>query len=165
MSTLRDSKGRFVKVSVDDRKMKALVKKLGVLASKKVRVGVLGSKGGNEDRDGITMVELMAIHEFGSPAANIPKRAPIKGTFDKLEVQREQAKLSAKLMDRILDDKITIDQALELLGTWGAAQVKNRITNEDIPPPLKPATIAKKGSTKPLVDTGRLLGSITHEVE
>jgi hypothetical protein len=30
-----------------------------------------------------------------------------------------------------------------------------------VPPPLKPATIARKGSSRPLVDTGRLLSAIT----
>jgi phage virion morphogenesis protein len=47
-------------------------------------------------------------------------------------------------------------------------QTKRRIASEKTSPdgaawaPLKPATVAKKGSANILVDTGRLLGSISH---
>lgn len=33
-----------------------------------------------------------------------------------------------------------------------------------IPPPLKPETVRRKGSSTPLIDTGQLIGSITHQI-
>lgn len=150
-------------IKIDARVFDKLVKKIGALAHKSVRVGVLSAKGGNEDRDGISMVELAAIHEFGTE--DIPERSFLRGTFKDASVRREQVKVSTSLAKKIINDNMSVDQALELLGTWGVSKVKGQITGPGIPPPLKPATIAAKGSNRPLVDTSRLLGAINHEVE
>lgn len=37
--------------------------------------------------------------------------------------------------------------------------------NSNIPPPLKPETIKRKGSSTALIDTGEMLGQITHEMD
>lgn len=131
------------------------------LAKAHVKVGVLASKGGNADHDGITMIELAAIHEYGSPAANIPERSFIRSAFEK---KTELNAFVMKLAKAIAENKLDARRALHMLGTWAAAKVKKNITERDIPPPLKPKTIARKKSTKPLVDTGRLLNAITYEV-
>lgn len=154
-----------VQVKVDTKVFDKLAKKIGKLANKTVRVGVLASKGGHEERDGITMIELAAIHELGSPAAGIPERSFIRSTLTKHPSRVKQTQVSAKLAKKIIAGKMNIDQALNVLGLWAATQVKKGITTEDIPPPLKQSTIDAKGSTKPLVDTGRLLNAIQHEVE
>ena len=128
-----------------------------------VKVGILASKGGNSDHGGITMVELAAIHEFGAPSANIPERSFIRRTFS--EKSKDMAKVVTGLTKKVASDSLNINQALEILGAWGAAQVKNTITGEHIPPPLKPETAKRKGSTRPLVADGQLLNSITWEVK
>ena len=57
---------------------------------------------------------------------------------------------------------------MEAIGATVEAQTKRRIASEKTSPsgqawaPLKSSTIAKKGSANIMVDTGRLLGSITH---
>jgi hypothetical protein len=142
------------------RKIRAQVSALG---RTHVRIGVLGSKGGNASHDGITMVELAAIHEFGSPAAHIPERSFIRRTFD---VERVAVSaMSAKLAKAVVARRMDHTRALGLLGAWGASAVKNIISKgQHIPPPLKPATVARKGSDRPLVDTGRLVGAIQFEV-
>lgn len=131
-----------------------------------VKVGVLASKGGNARVEGadITKIELAAIHEFGSPAANIPERSFIRAT---LEIYRaELVAFQSKLAKAIVLQRITPAQALKMLGEWAVAKIRARITEGDgIPPPLKPRTIARKGSSRPLVDTTRnLLGAISYEV-
>lgn len=128
-----------------------------------VRVGVLASQGGGATHPGsdITMIELAAIHEFGSPAAGIPERSFIRSTF------ADQNKLLTVLRGvakSIVEGKSTIKRGLGLVGVWAAAAVKATITEGKVEPPLEASTIAAKGSSLPLVDTGRLLGSITHEV-
>lgn len=110
----------------------------------------------------IFLVELAAIHEFGSPAAHIPERSFIRRTFDTKHT--EIRALATKLAAKIVDGKMDIDKALTVLGQFCAAEVKKTITRDRIPPPLKPATIEAKGSNRPLVDTGRLLGAISYEV-
>lgn len=129
----------------------------------KARVGVLAGKGGERthaDSD-LTLVEIAAIHEFGTE--NIPERSFIRRTF----YERAASGLRAKVADitrAIILGAVEVRQGIGLLGAWGAAEVKNTITQTDIPPPLAPATVAAKGSSKPLVDTGQLLNAITWEV-
>lgn len=129
-----------------------------------VKVGVIASKGGNAPASSgdISLVELAAIHEFGAPAAGIPERSFIRSTMT--EKKSELVAVQTKLVGKIIAGSLTVDQALNVLGTWAAAEVKKSITSKDIPPPLKPKTIAAKGSSKPLVDTGKLLNAISYEV-
>lgn len=152
-------------VRVDDRVWRQLKRKFGKeLAKKHVRVGVLASEGGRENHDGITMVELAAIHEFGSPAAGIPQRSFIRETFEQASTRDAQKKLLDKLAGAMLKNKIEPDAALALLGTWAVNEIKQRIRS-GIPPKNAASTIAKKGSSTPLVDTGRLINAVTHKVE
>ena len=54
-----------------------------------------------------------------------------------------------------------------MLGQTGeaiAGQLRESIINLT-EPPLAPATVARKGSDKPLVDTGHMLASVDYEVE
>lgn len=129
-----------------------------------VRVGVLREKGGDATTDeGITMVELATIHEYGSPAARIPERSFIRAAFRDAKVV---AQITKPLAREVMIGKLPLTTALDKLGAWGAARVKNFVTQGDhIPPPLKDATVEKKGSDRPLVDTGRMIGSINWLVD
>lgn len=135
-----------------------------------VKVGVLAGAGGEaKHSDSISMIELAAIHEFGSPAANIPERSFIRSTFERTEVRAALNKAAAKAVKVILAGKLTGEQALGQIGAWAANQVKmtirNRMTTGPAEQALATDTIIRKGSTLPLVDTGRLLGAITWIVE
>lgn len=130
-----------------------------------VLVGVIAAKGGDEPAadGGITMIELAAIHEFGSPEAGIPQRSFIRSTFNRNDVRREMGELAGKLVTKVIHG-MKLQTALGLMGAWGTAQIKNTINNRLTTGPenqeLKPATIKAKGSTLPLVDTGRLINAI-----
>ena len=61
-----------------------------------------------------------------------------------------------------------IQQAAARVGNYGASEVKKGIVS-GAPggqkfAPLSPITIARKGSSKPLIDKGDLVGSITYQV-
>lgn len=151
------------KVRVDDRVWREVRDNAIDLGKAHVKVGVLSSRGGDAAVEGgITLVELMAIHELGAPAANIPERAPIRKTFaDAPWLPPLLKKLAKAVVTLRLDER----QALDILGQEGVTQVRRTITDgEGLPPPLAEATIKAKGSSRPLVDTGRLLGAISHEV-
>lgn len=135
-----------------------------------VRVGVLSSRGGAQPAAGtekvtqsITLAELAAIHEFGSPKAGIPERSFIRSTLMR-RVRNELVDLCAKLAKQIISQGFDVKRAYGLLGSWASAEVKKTITTTDIPPPLNAQTIRQKGSSRPLVDTGQLLNSITYEI-
>lgn len=133
-----------------------------------VRVGVLRGT----TAEGYSLVELMAVHEFGTKDGHIPERAPIRRTF--AVKQSELAALLAKLAAGVLAGKMTMRTALDLLGSWGATEVKNTISEHMVVPESTEATNAAKNRragkpasapTTTLVDTGRLLGAITWEVK
>jgi len=156
------------KVKIDDQVWRNLKKRLGK-GSPHVKVGVLAASGNHES--GVSMIELAAIHEFGSPKAGIPERSFIRRAFrdNRRELRNITAKLARRLMPKgkgtSVRGELTVAQALEVLGKWGAALVQKTITaGPPIPPPLKLETAALKESFRPLVDTGGLVGSINHEV-
>lgn len=135
----------------------------------RVRVGVLGSRGGNaKHRDSeLSLLDIAHVHEFGSPAANVPERSFIRRTFS-LVGGRGAAWLpafTAKLAAGVVKGKIDMVTALHILGQRGVAEVRRTITEgAGVPPPLKPETIAAKGSTRPLVDTGQLVNAVSYEL-
>ena len=151
-------------VVYDDRVFQGILKSVKRMDKMHVKVGVLSSKGGSakHDNSAFTLVELMAIHEFGSADGTIPDRAPIRLTFE--TNQKEMAAFIAPLARQVITNGMPVERALGLLGIKGVAEIKKTITQSDLPPPLKPATIARKGSDRPLVDTGQLINSIQYEV-
>jgi hypothetical protein len=49
-----------------------------------------------------------------------------------------------------------------VMGSTLANAMKRKIVDgAGVPPPNAPSTVAKKGSSRPLVDTGRLVNAIT----
>ncbi|MEM8168046.1 hypothetical protein Q4R38_18910, partial [Morganella morganii] len=54
-------------------------------------------------------------------------------------------------------------RAFAIVGEKLSGEVKRKIQS-GINPELDPKTVARKGSSKPLIDTGNLLQSITYEV-
>lgn len=166
----RDSRGRFVagsgskrnSVTVTDRGWGNLQKLFASLGSQRptVKVGIFGG----QEPTGIGTVQLATIHEFGAPAANIPERSFLRSTMDR--GKPEYLETMKKLLGLVIDGRATVHDVLELLGQRISADVKKYIaTGPGVPPPLRPATIRRKGSDRPLVDTGRMLASITYEVD
>jgi len=58
------------------------------------------------------------------------------------------------------------NEILRIVGAFLEGQIKQTITRGRAEwPPLSPETIKRKGSSKPLIDTGKLRNSVTHKVE
>lgn len=155
---------------MDKRAWEALKLRLKEAGNLHVKVGVIGPQASSAAAEAgeapISMVELAAIHEFGSPAAGVPERSFLRRAFGFGKGAPGQAAVVAKIAKGVVNGKATPLQAYNLLGVWAVKQVKDTIAaGPHIPPPLAPATVEKKGSDRPLVDTGRLLNSISHAVE
>ena len=93
---------------------------------------------------------------------NIPQRSFIRSTID--EHRGEYERLVQAFWNDILDGEITPKQALSEIGETVQADIQNKIQS-GIDPANKPETIRRKGSDKPLVDTGAMLQSIRYEVK
>lgn len=157
------------RVTDNDRGARALAESLRALGKARVRVGVLADapkktgtrtgKRGRQIQQAATLAEVAAAHEFGT--ATIPQRSFIRATVDlkAAVIAAEQEKLAAQ----VVDSKITPEVAMERLGAAVQGMVQVRIA-EGIGPALAPATVARKGSDKQLVDTGQLRSSVTYQV-
>lgn len=151
-------------VKVVDHGWDAIVKavKAAKAQNSYVKVGILGDDPKSTRAEGtLSNVEIGAVHEFGSPAANIPERSFLRSTVDAhKEAYNQHIEDAAR---DVVHGKYTVEQTLNRLGARAAADVKATI-RKGIPPPLQPETVARKGSTKPLVDTGQLISSITWKI-
>lgn len=171
-----------------DRGWAAYFKSVSQMKSAYVKVGVLDEGKGGEKHgpdDALTVAQIAAIHEFGTEDGSIPERSFIRSTFDE---QRERLTGVAKqLTTRIIAGQATTEQAMNILGSILAAEVKKKIAAGISPPNAESTARAKaaKGRTgkffkkpaanlgdalaqvgalaavKPLIDTGRMMNSVT----
>lgn len=157
------------KVTVRDRGARALMQRVEKAAQAKgFTVGIHeeqaggpkeGSEG-SEGSEGLTLIEVAEIHEFGT--ATIPQRSFI-GAY--AEGKEAEAKSDLrKLATAIVKGKVDADRGLDQLAQLYAGEVQQRIA-DGIPPGLADSTIAKKGSSTPLIGpSGQLRSSITGQV-
>lgn len=136
---------------------------------KEASAGQAGSRGT------IDNVMIATVHEFGSPKMKIPERSWLRATADRK--RSEWLDLMAKVLGKVVDGHaggghgggghgLSVMSALEIVGLRASSDVKAGILRgSGIPPPLKASTIARKGSSRPLVDTGQLVNSISYQVK
>lgn len=123
---------------------------------RRVTVGVHADQASRSDE--LDNIDIGTIHEYG---LGVPERSFIRATID--EHAERYTKQAKELLGRVLDGKLSADDALALLGEVVKRDIVQRI-NDGIDPPNAPATIAEKGSSKPLIDTGSLKQSIDYVV-
>lgn len=109
--------------------------------------------------DGTKVAMIAAIQNFGAPARNIPPR-PFFTTMISNGERAWPGILASALKARDYDPTA----ALTVLGHEMEGELRQSIQQTNSPP-LRPATIKRKGSSKPLVDTGRMLNSVISKVE
>jgi len=126
-----------------------------------VKIGIQDDAGLHGD-SGTTIADIATFNEFGAPGANIPERSFIRSTMD--ENRQALLKLNKELFFKLAEGRMTTKRALNILGLKIVTLIRKKITDlKD--PPNKPATIAHKGSSNPLIDTGLMRASIRHRVE
>lgn len=127
--------------------------------SKKVQQGAtvrVGFLEGATYPDGTPVAAVAAYNEFGT--ARIPPRPFMRDTIDEHQYGWGQA--LGKALNATGYDA---DAALKMIGEGISRQVQDSIRAMKAPPNA-PATIAKKGFDKPLIDTGHMLNSVGYEV-
>ena len=148
-----------------DNGWKALRARVAKLKGARVRVGILDDAPKQESSGAppskLTVAEVAAIHEFGAPEANIPQRSFVRATVDAKAA--EIAALQHGQASAVFQGKTELGPALDRIGAKVASMMQATIA-AGITPPLKPETVERKGSSKPLVNTGQLKSSITWKV-
>jgi len=128
----------------------------------RVTVGIQGPQVGQADSRGTTIGDLAAIHEFGDSRGRIPVRSWLRGWFD----ARQAATLAAirKGYEQVLAGKITVRQLADAIGVRAVAEIQTRWVQRGTFVENAPSTIARKGSSMPLIDTGVLRAAVTFVV-
>jgi hypothetical protein len=139
----------------------ALAERLKRLAAGQVLVGV---PAGKSEPDGTSMAEVAATVEFGHTAVHPdqPERPFLRAGLRAAETKLKP--LSAGLAKGVAEERIGPAQALEMLGASAAGEVKLYMVGPNFEKNAD-ATIAKKHSEQPTIDSGALRQDITHKVE
>lgn len=157
------------KVEVDTSKLDALRKSLKGVGAVKVGVLASGSAGNivvDEEgkSSGMTMAELATLHEFGSADGKIPPRSSIR-----MPLETKGEKLYAFMKSSSAKNLLAAgetEKLLKLLGVAAEGAIQEAFESRGFGgwAPNAPATIARKGSDAPLIDTGELRKSYTSEL-
>lgn len=141
-------------------------------------VGVTGDMALKQDGDGATVAEVALFHEFGTEGTSqevgaepsgkrfhfgLPERSFIRATLEAEKAQHQS--LATKLMEKVMDLKMGLPQALNVLGAKIASDIQRFIASNKVRPPSSEATNEAKGSSTTLVDKGPLKAAITWRTE
>lgn len=159
--------------------MPDFIKRLEELESMYVAVGILSKADGeilmianvHEFGTDIKVTDKMRgffLYEFGIPlkpttkVIRVPERSFIRSAYD--NKSDELYFDGAKLLDGVVEGTLSAKEFYTALGQVTVDVIKNYLISEVNSPPNTPLTIANKGSSNPLVDTGRLVDSIAYEI-
>jgi hypothetical protein len=107
---------------------------------------------------GTTVATIAAIQNFGAPRAGIPPRP-----FFTNMVADKQGEWPSAIAGLLVANRYNVGKALDIAGFAIAGQLRTSIINTNSPP-LAASTIARKGFSKPLIDTSHMINSVDHEV-
>lgn len=161
----------------DNNNIPKLLQVLDDLESHQIEIGIFGS-------DDSTILMIATVQEFGckievtpkmrtylhsqglhlkasTTHITIPERSFIRSGFDAQVDQYEER--AARLLDKVLHLELPVNTFFDTLGQYIAGRLQEYLTSVDTPP-NHPFTIARKGSSNPLIDTGRMRQAITHRV-
>lgn len=133
---------------------------LNVIAAKAsnaelVKVGFLANA---RYPDGKYVAMIAAIQEFGAPGIGIPPRP-----FFRNMVAAKSSEWPKAIADLLKASGYDAALTLEQTGQAVSGQLRQSIVDTNAPPNA-PSTVARKGHSKVLVDTGHMLNSIDYEV-
>jgi len=116
-------------------------------------------KGKRRKEAGKSMPQIAAENEFGTKTT--PARPFMRTSFD------ENRDLLVRVIDgeydKVVDGTSTVKKSLNAIGLLGVDLIQQKIRSI-YQPPNSPRTIARKKSSKPLIDFGQMVQSVRHKV-
>jgi hypothetical protein len=155
-----------------DMGLNDIFKEMEKLKSMCVKVGVTEDVGAQTVDGGATLAQIASWNELGvlgPPMSEngggkwfIPPRPFVRGWADGMResISTTQERICAM----VSAEKLTADMAMARLGEFGQSGIKSYIRNGPFTPNASSTIARKKGSTKPLIDTGTLRNSIRYQV-
>ena len=165
-----------------------LRRELAALGKMKVHVGIV-------DDEGSEILTIAAIHEYGAtikmkpamrrylgaigmfddsenytpPAGhktgyiNIPERSFIRASYD--AGQQELNDIIRRAVNKVMNGTATAREAMDEIGLRASQLTQNFINEGNVQPPKGEFTQEHSSQYTPLVDSGRLVSSISYEIE
>lgn len=110
-----------------------------------------------------TNAQLASIHEYG--LGTVPARPFIGPPFRKARAKYLARLVKAYKAALKSGKPALVERELGVIGQLMAADIKNYVTQgPGVPPPNSASTVARKGSSRPLVDTGGMVNAVTYQV-
>lgn len=130
---------------------------LAELADKEVRIGF--QHGEASEDDGTDICDIAAWNELGTE--HIPSRP-----FLRMSVDENEGKINQFLQEeaRSLAHGKTAEELLNEIGNFQKSLVQEKITEGSFAPNAE-STIRRKGSSRPLIDTGRMRQSVNYVIK
>ena len=144
-----------------DMGMEKILAEMQALGQKRVKVGIQNDASVHDGGD-MSVAAIAYINEYGTRDGRIPPRPAHTNAFDDNKISLNN--LVKRLVKGVSEGKLTAQKAAAILGQTHEDSVKQSITNLRTPANA-PRTIAQKGSSNPLIDTGQTRNSVRYVVE
>jgi len=125
--------------------------------SKNVLVGYPEETGNYNEGTSIAMVA--AVHEFGTDT--VPARPTLRPGV--ANARKDIEGFISEQAPLVIDGSADPESVMTGVGAIAQASVQQEIRDLKAPP-NKPATVKRKGSSNPLIDTGEMRGAVTFVV-
>lgn len=140
-------------VTAEGKKFEKMLKDLGNL---EVRIGI---QQGETSDEGVDLVDIAMFNELGT--IHIPSRPFLR---DSVDANADQINTFLQSMKQELLKGGSAEDVLKKIGVFQKGLIQEQIVNGSFEPNSE-ATIKKKGSDTPLVDTGRMRQSINYVIQ
>lgn len=148
------------KITKDGARFRAEMKKLKKL---QVRVGFQRGKNKAKDHDGndseVDLCDVAMFNELGTSVS--PSRPFLRKSVD--ENADKINRFMKTQLQRIKNGDADAEDVMKAIGTFQKGLVQKKIRDGEFEPNA-PSTISKKGSSKPLTDTGHMRQSVNFVV-
>lgn len=141
-------------VTSNTKGFESMLKAIRALGAEAVDVGIF-------ETSGEEVVLRAVVNNEGTEDGRIPQREFARSGFD--QYKAELVSTAERASAAATKGKIPAGQALNLIGLKGQAIMRRRI-NELNQPPNAASTIARKGSSNPLIDTGEMLREVDYRI-
>lgn len=132
------------------------LRELNKLAEQEVFVGY--QHGEAMEENGADLMEVAAYNEFGT--STIPSRPFLRNAYDN---NADEINAMNEQQARGIMEGKSAEDCLKDMGAYGVSLVQKEIRDGDFVPNA-PDTIRRKGSDRPLIDTGRMRQSVHYVI-
>lgn len=141
------------RVTADGKRFEKMLKELGQL---EVRIGIQREEG---SEDGVDLVDIAMFNELGT--IHIPSRPFLR---DSVDANGDKINSFLQSMKKEILRGNSAEDVLKKIGVFQKGLIQEQIVKGNFVP-NSAVTIRKKGSDRPLVDTGRMRQSINYVIQ